>query len=88
MSEDRARHHAELAEAHIAAEDAAAHAALAAYYASVETNELLRQLLVGRPGLPVPERPRSPGREPSPIPTTPPPPRPGLPPDITMRGPA
>ncbi|GEL25682.1 hypothetical protein PSU4_46360 [Pseudonocardia sulfidoxydans NBRC 16205] len=90
-NEDRARRHAELAETHIADDDAAGQASLAAYYASLETNELLRQLLSQRSSTPPrpmpripPDEPDLPGRERPPLspPLRPPPPRPGLPPEM------
>lgn len=90
-NEDRARRHAELAESHIADDDAAAQASLAAYDASLETNELLQQLLSQRSSTPPrpmppgpPDEPDLPGRERPPLspPLRPPPPRPGLPPEM------
>ncbi|GAY09914.1 hypothetical protein [Pseudonocardia sp. N23] len=88
--EDRARQHAELAESHIADDDASAHASLAAYYASLETNQLLRELLAQRstaPRLVPPARTdpsQRPGRGNPPLspPMPPIPPRPGLPPEM------
>ncbi|GAA4684819.1 hypothetical protein GCM10023215_19690 [Pseudonocardia yuanmonensis] len=86
-NEERAGHHARLAEEHVAEDDAAAHASLAAYYAALETNELLRQVLARPvPAIGVPTRP---GRTEPPSPPGPPGPdrpplRPPQPPPIYM----
>lgn len=86
MSGDRARRHAEQAEQLAGDGDAATHASLAVYYAAEETNELLRQLLVGLSAVPQVPTPGRPARPPEPDPPSPwrpgPPPRPGLPPEM------
>ncbi|MFC5947785.1 hypothetical protein ACFQH9_05805 [Pseudonocardia lutea] len=89
-NEERARHHAGLAEEHVAEDDAAAHASLAAYYAALETNALLRQVLE-RP-MPSIVAPARPGRADPPSPPEHPGPdrplplRPPQPPPIYMSG--